>query len=702
MQAGRQANGGPGDRLWLCSQTSSVQAFRVVTASKHRQVARRAADGGSVQATLETTEAPPRGPPPSAPVKQESEVRVVDIGPDTFSLRGYSQDRLKFEIEYNLKRGTTNNSYLIQAQDGTALIDVPDQAWTDAFVEQLKTKVGIDDITYLILGHFSPKRADSLVALLKERSSNAPPLKVHCSNPARNALLELDNKEPGLTEKLDIKVAKAGDQLDLGGGHQLRFFLTPTPRWPDGMMTYDAASKILYTHKLFSAHVASENDFDRGGWEAFGVDWKYYFDCMLAPVARQAAAALEKLPIAAQIKGVSYAGLRGVEIVKADAKFISQVLRSFLKLPEGEPAAAEGVIVVKALAPIHGPVVRSTVTELVREYREWTAAQIQLATEASIAVIYASAYGNTAALAQAISRGVSKAGVSIETVNCEQSSASEVAEIVSRSDGFVVGSPTLGGHMPTPVQLALGAILKDPDARAKPCGVFGSFGWSGEAVDELEQRLKDGGFDFAFPAIRCKFKPTESMLQTCEESGTDLAQAVRKANTRARKSKEKTATSLASSAVEQAVGRVVGSLCVLVSRDGDAESAMLASWVSQASFNPPGLTVAVAKDRAVEGLVLEGGRFTLNVLGQDNAGKVSKQLLKPFKPGEARLQGLETQETESGGVVLNDAIAYLDCMVKSRMETGDHYVLYAIAENGKLQNDRVLTAVHYRKTGARY
>lgn len=79
---------------------------------------------------------------------------------------------LLLQIEYNLKRGTTNNSYLIQAQEGTALIDVPDQAWTDAFVEKLKTKVGIDDITHLILGHFSPKRADSLVALLKERSSN--------------------------------------------------------------------------------------------------------------------------------------------------------------------------------------------------------------------------------------------------------------------------------------------------------------------------------------------------------------------------------------------------------------------------------------------------------------------------------------------------------------------------------------------------
>jgi len=55
--------------------------------------------------------------------------------------------------------------------------------------------------------------------------------------------------------------------------------------------------------------------------------------------------------------------------------------------------------------------------------------------------------------------------------------------------------------------------------------VFGSFGWSGEAVDLMESRLKDGGFKFAFAAIRCKFKPTAETLQICEESGTDLAQA---------------------------------------------------------------------------------------------------------------------------------------------------------------------------------
>jgi len=217
----------------------------------------------------------------------------------------------------------------------------------------------------------------------------------------------------------------------------------------------------------------------------------------------------------------------------------------------------------------------------------------------------------------------------------------------------------------------------------------------------MEQLLKDGGFSFAFPTVRCKFKPTEAILQTCEESGTDFAQEVRKSILKQKRSSGSSQYAAASN-VEQAVGRVVGSLCVLTAKSGDAESAMLASWVSQASFVPPGLTIAVAKDRAVEGLVLTGSKFALSVLGQGKNSAETKQLLKPFKPGESRLEGLQTKETESGQCILSDAIAWLECSVKSRIETGDHWVLYATVDAGKLEDPQSLTAVHQRKTGARY
>jgi flavorubredoxin len=79
--------------------------------------------------------------------------------------------------------------------------------------------------------------------------------------------------------------------------------------------------------------------------------------------------------------------------------------------------------------------------------------QIAAAKTSNVVVMYASAYGNTAALAQAISRGVVKSGVAVKTVNLEVTPLDDVVAAVKQSDGFTIGSPTLGGHMPTPVQV---------------------------------------------------------------------------------------------------------------------------------------------------------------------------------------------------------------------------------------------------------
>lgn len=660
----------------------------------------------TVQATADKANTITISPPNElqTAARKNIDYEVVNITTNTSSLRGCSFERLKFEVEYGLRRGTTDNSYIIKASE-TALIDVPDENFKDLFLDTLEKAVVLGDLKHVVLGHISPKRVKTLVDLLERLESEGLRVQVHCSNPA--AQLLSSSLPEGLRGKTyELRIIRTGQRLDLGDGHKLEFILTPTPRWPDGMCTYDPATQLLFTQKMFSAHVRGDKHFDFGGWDSYGEDWRYFYDCMLSPVPRQAGAALERLPVVSQFAKPSYSGKTGIDIIKADVRFILSSVFTALKLPISKAAGlakdqrTEGLLVTSALCPIHGPVVRSTVTELVREYRMWTEERIKQVDEATIAVIYASAYGNTAALAQAISRGISRAGVGVESLNTEQSTSVEVSALVERCCGFVVGSPTLGGHMPTPVQNALGVILRDTTARSKPCGVFGSFGWSGEAVDEIEQRLKDSGFSFAFPTIRCKFKPTESMLQLCEESGTDLAQFVKRS-----KVKEKSKASpqfSAASDVEQAVGRVVGTLCILAAKEGDAESAMLASWVSQASFVPPGLTIAVAKDRAVESLVLPGGKFVLNVLGQGKTGPIMKQLLKPFKPGEPRFEGLDVKEASNGAKILSDAISWMECTVSSRMETGDHWIIYATVDNAELQDDKTLSAIHYRKTGARY
>ena len=90
----------------------------------------------------------------------------------------------------------------------------------------------------------------------------------------------------------------------------------------------------------------------------------------------------------------------------------------------------------------------------------------------TVVLLYASAYGNTATLAQAIAKGITKAGVGVESINCEFTAPTEIQAAVERCDGFIIGSPTLWGHMPTQVQTALGVVLSSA-AKSKLAGVFG-------------------------------------------------------------------------------------------------------------------------------------------------------------------------------------------------------------------------------------
>lgn len=567
------------------------------------------------------------------------DVQAFRITDRTRVLRSRTWDRLKFEVEYALKKGTTANSYLIEA-DKIALFDPPGESFTDIFLQALRDRVDPTAIDYAILGHVNPNRGVTLKELLKI----SPNLTFVCSNPGAIALREiLENPD------LNIKVVKGDETLDLGQGHVLEFIPTPNPRFPDQLCTYDPKTAILYSDKFFGAHVCGDQVFDEG-WQRYAEDRRYYFDSIMAPYAKQVETALDKL---------------------AD-----------------KPA--------NVYATGHGPLVRYGLSELTANYQHW--AKTQQAQELRVALIYASAYGNTTSIGQAIAQGITKAGVAVELINAEVAEPEEIKAAVEKCAGFIMGSPTLGGHAPTQIQTALGIVLSTAD-KTKLAGAFGSFGWSGEAIDIIEGKFRDAGYRFGFETIRVKFKPTDLTLKTCEEAGTDFAQALKKS----KKSRTgKPAQGSQSDRTAQAVGRIVGSLCIVTTEQEDVKSGMLASWVSQATFNPPGLTVAVAKDRAVESLLHSGNSFVLNILQEGEDTKLKKHFLKPFAPGEDRFAGLETEEAENGSPILQDALAYLECRVDGRMECGDHWLVYAIAQQGQVLENNGVTAVHHRKTGSHY
>ena len=147
------------------------------------------------------------------------------------------------------------------------------------------------NVDFVVLGHLSPKRLDSLAALLEARPADAPALEVWCSNPAAQVIYQaLKPGTPASNEALTgawkganglrarLRTVRTGDALDLGG-RSLDFVTAPTPRWPDTVVTYDTASKFLFTSKLFSAHVATDaarpTDADASdGFEEYLADWR--------------------------------------------------------------------------------------------------------------------------------------------------------------------------------------------------------------------------------------------------------------------------------------------------------------------------------------------------------------------------------------------------------------------------------------------
>ena len=566
------------------------------------------------------------------------DVQIASIGADTTVLRSRTWDRLKFEVEYSLQKGTTANSYLIQAQN-TAVLDPPGESFTEIYLHQLQQHLDLRHLDYVILGHVNPNRCVTLKALLEL----APQITFICSKAGAVAL-----RTAFPERELKISVIRGEEVLDLGQGHKLQFIAVPTARWPDELYTYDPQTRILFTDKLFGTHICGDEVFDEG-WKRLDEDRRHYYDCLHAAQFRQVEIALDKF----------------------------------------------APLSVNFYAPGHGPIVRYSKSRLTHDYRQWS--QQQKDKDLKVALFYASAYGNTATLAQAIAKGITKADVAVELINCEFAEPTEIQAVVEKCDGFIIGSPTLGGHMPTQVQTALGIVLSTA-AKSKLAGVFGSYGWSGEAVDEVESKLQQAGYRFGFDTIRVKFKPTDVILQQCKEAGTDFAQALKKAK-KSRAPRQSVSDSQIDR-TEQAMGRIIGPLCVVTAKRKEITGAMLASWVTQSSFNPPGLTVAVAKDRAIESLMHTEDNFVLNILKEGM--NLRRHFVQPFAPGEDRFAGLATQTAQNDCPILSDGLAYLECTVHSRMDCGDHWVVYAIVNNGQMLQPVGMTAMHQRKSGSQY
>lgn len=574
-----------------------------------------------------------------APTTKKRDVQVAEIGINTQVLRSRTWDRLKFEVEYSRQKGTTSNSYLIQA-DKVALIDPPGQSFSQIYLETL-VHLDYRKLDYIILQHVNPNR----LATIQVLAGYAPHAKIICSKPAVKAL---KSALMFPSWKSRIKVVRDNDTLDLGQGHQLKFISATTPRWVDGLCTYDPQSQILYTDKFFGAHLCDEPIFDNN-WKQLSLDRRFYFDCLHATQTKQLEAVLAKVK-----------------------DFDSKIY-----------------------APAHGYLVKYSLSRFSYDYRSWC--KEQKAQEFKVVLLYASAYGNTATIASAIAHGLVQSGVAIESINCELASTGEITTAVQDCDGFIIGSPTLGGHAPTQIQTALGIVLANA-AKTKLAGVFGSFGWSGEAIAMLENKLRDAHYNFGFEPIKVRFSPTANTLKECIQAGEEFTQRLKKAKRLRTPRQAITETQI--DRTEQAVGRIVGSICVLTTNHDNCHRGVLTNWVSQATFNPPGIMIAVNKEQDGDLISNPGDKFVLNILNEGRT--VRRNFSAQSSDSFDNVTNVTTKAASNGCLIVEEALAYLECTVQSYLPSGDRILIYAIVEKGEVLQSNGITAIQHRKSGSFY
>ncbi|WP_139905741.1 FprA family A-type flavoprotein [Clostridium thermarum] len=328
-----------------------------------------------------------------------------------------------------LEKGTTYNSYLLETEKPT-LIDTVDIAFGGEFVKKLSNIIDLNTLKYVVINHIEPDHAGALPALMN-KAKNAVIVTTEKAKELLNGMFKLHNRE--------YLIVKDGDTLDIGG-KTLKFFETPYLHTEETMITYCVEDKILYPCDLFSTHIANHELFNDLAKEDITEDFKVYYQLIMRPHRPYVREMLEKL--------------KTVEI--------------------------------DMIAPSHGYVLRDNAAKYIALYDEMSQKSVS---DKKALIIYSTMTGNTGKIANNIYEGLTEAGMETHILNVKSSSIETVNEMAAASDVIIIGSSTRYGDMIGNIEDYIKEIIK-LDLSGK-CGfAFGSYGWSGEAIEIINDYLK--------------------------------------------------------------------------------------------------------------------------------------------------------------------------------------------------------------------
>lgn len=392
----------------------------------------------------------------------------LKILPDIYSV-GVVDWKIRFfhGHTYSTNRGSTYNSYLIM-DDKITLIDTVLGSFSEELINNIREICPVEKIDYIIANHVEPDHSGALPEIMKL----CPKAKIFGTKNCKEGLYRY------YYGNWDFQIVKSGDKLNLGKKN-LAFIEAPMIHWPDSMFTYCPEAQLLLPNDAFGQHYATSERFDDETDPCALMDEvsKYFANILW--------------PLGAVI-------LRKIEEIQK------------MNLP------------IKMIAPSHGVIWRGDPMKPINAYISWCKNE----TKPKAVIVYETMWGATEKMARKIAEGITASGVEAKIFDVAASDRSEVINAMLDAKGFVFGSSTHDNDM-LPNFAGFLEFLKGLKPKNRVSAAFGSYGWAGGAIKEIEGVLKEAGLEIAQPSLGVKYMPSDADLKSCFEFGKDFANKIK-------------------------------------------------------------------------------------------------------------------------------------------------------------------------------
>jgi anaerobic nitric oxide reductase flavorubredoxin len=367
--------------------------------------------------------------------------------------------------ELSTHRGSSYNSYLVRDKK-IALIDTVWGPFKDEFVENLKKEIPLEKIDFIIANHGEADHSGALPELIR----HIPHTPIYCT---ANGIKSFKGQ---YHQDWNFQVVKTGDKVTLGS-KDLIFIEAQMLHWPDSMMCYLTGDNILFSNDAFGQHYAT---------------YLMYND-----LVDQA------------------------ELYQEAVKYYANILTPFSALVDKKIKEIVALNVpVDMICPSHGAIWRKDPLQIVNQYVLWANAYA----ENQITIAYDTMWDGTRRMAEAIAEGITEGdqAVAVKLYNVARSDKNDVITEIFKSKAILVGSSTINKG----VLSAVAGILEEIKGlrfRNKKAAAFGTYGWSGEAVKIISERLKEAGFQLLNDGIRATWNPDTESANNCIRFGREIA-----------------------------------------------------------------------------------------------------------------------------------------------------------------------------------